>query len=185
MLKKFRILIYENWLSFIYSLIITFLIFKNIFIVFPLSFLFLWQIRGSFSQAIFYSFIFLPIVFIFKNNLPSFFVFLVFLFILTFLFMKKKFFSDWLIFFFSLFSLFFLNQLNKIDLVPTILISVLISFIFAIFFLQKELLITFIYPIIFLEIIFLFQFLPFGFYLRTVIILIILFLILKFDIIKI
>ncbi len=181
MLKKLRIWIYENWFRAIASLLISFLIWKNILFVFPLALLISWQFTGSPLQSLFYTFIFLIPVFVFNNYFPLAFIFI---FLLSFLFFRKNPFSSWLILLASLFINFYFYQLEILNLTWLILIVVFTITFFVYTFLNKNIFESLIYALIFFELIFLFQFLPFSFYFRTLTFLFLLVLILKIDIIK-
>lgn len=182
MLVKLKTLIYENWFSFLSSLLISFLIYKNIFLVLPLALILSWHIFGSFLKAFFFSFVFLPSVLVFKNNFSFNIYFLIFIFI--FFFLKKRSFFIWLSLFLIISIFFYLNFLNNLDISFTIIFSILTILFFNIVFLNRDLLSSLIYSLIFFELFFLLLFLPIGFYGRILIVIISLFLILKFDIIN-
>ncbi len=184
MLGKLKILIYENWFSFLSSALISFLIYQNIFFVFPLALLFCWQILGNFSKSIFFSFLFLPTALAFKNNFSYPFIIVLFLFFLSFGFLKKKQFVFWLIFILIFLSLFYLNYLEKLNLFLLFVLAIINLGSFSIFFLNQDLFTTLVASLIFFEILFLSQFLPFHFYFRAIILIFVLFLITKFGIIK-
>lgn len=184
MLARLKILIYENWFNFLSSFLISFLIYKNILLVFPLSFLFTWQIVGSLSKSIFFSFIFLPTFLVFKNNFSLSLLIIILLFFLTFLFFKKKMIMVWLIFLFTIFLFFYLNYLNKINIFLLIIFSVFTLLFFSLFLLNQDFFSSLIFALITFEAMFLLTFLPFNFYFRCLVTISFLFLILKFDIIK-
>ncbi len=183
MLVKLKTLIYENWFVFIASVLISFLIYQNIFLVFLLAFLFSWQILGNFSKAIFFSFLFLPTALAFKNNSFPLGVTL-FLFFSSFAFLKKKQFASWLIFLSVFIFLFYLNHLEKLNLFLLFILAAVNLIFFSLVFLKQNFFIALVTSLIFFEALFLAQFLPFNFYLRTLLLISLLFLITKFAIIE-
>ncbi|GIW67484.1 MAG: hypothetical protein KatS3mg096_352 [Candidatus Parcubacteria bacterium] len=184
MLRKLRILIYENWFAFVFSILITFLFFKNIYLASFLYFLVLTYFLGSLPQSLFFSFVFLPLIFIFNQQISLPLISTLILFLLIFGSFKKTKFLPWLIVILITLFLFYFNFLEKINLPLTIFLFVLITFYFSLVFLRLDVFTALISALILLEASFLLQFLPASFFVRIFIILLFLLLLLKFDIIK-
>lgn len=181
MLKKFKILIYRNWFIFLAALLISFVSLKNIYLGIFFALFFYWQIRGSLPQALFFSLLFLPIFYLWQKNIDlinfSFFLTL----LINYLIFKKYFLSDWLLLIFLLIivNYFFLN--GWLGLGSFIFITTLIVFIYSLVILGNQLLLSLILALIVFELNFVIQFLPFGFWPRTIILTSLIFLLLKFD----
>lgn len=178
MLKKFKILIYENFLQFIFSFLITLTLWKKIiFLMIPLGFFSSSYFLGLFGSSFFFTFLFLPQVYFISSfkNLP--FLFYPLFFLMTFLFLKKIKYSDWLLFLSSLF-LIFLDYRNFFFWLP------LVGFFFNLIFLKRTFFSSLVFALIFLETAFLLQFFSLNLIGKTILILVFMFL-LRYDIIKI
>jgi hypothetical protein len=184
MLHKLKIWIYENWFILIFSLLIFLFFGKNIFISALMYFLILFQTRGSFFQSFFLSFIFLPLIYLLKNYLSlSLYLFLPLVFI-VFYSLKKITYLNWLIFLISLASIFYFNFLGKISLVFYLIITCVLIIYFSLFFVNNNFLISLAYGLIFFQLLFLVEFLPWGVFTRIIFLILLVFILLRYDIIK-
>jgi hypothetical protein len=181
-------LIYENWFAFVFSLLIIFLFLKNNLLLLPIYFFSLFYTRGSFFQSLFFSFLFAPLVFWVLTDLkiePIFYFFIyASLFVYIFLSLKKNHQVSFLSILIISFLIFYLNYQAKINLSATILFFIFFIFYFVLVFLRYNLVYSLVIALIFIELAFLIQFLPFSFWVRTIFLLFLLFLFLKYDIIK-
>ena len=184
MLHKLKIWIYENWFILILSLLIFLFFGKNIFISALMYFLILFQTRGSFFQSFFLSFIFLPLIYLLKNYLSlSLYLFLPLIFV-VFYSLKKITYLNWLIFLISLASIFYFNFLGKISLVFYLIITCVLIIYFSLFFMNNNFLISLAYGLIFFQLLFLVEFLPWGVFTRIIFLILLVFILLRYDIIK-
>lgn len=180
MLKKFKILIYRNWFIVLAALLISFLSLKNIYLGIFVSLFLYWQVRGSLGQALFFSLLFLPIFYLWQRDVNlsnlNFFLF----FIVNYLILKKYFVADWLLLPALLIVVNYFFFLEWLSLGFLIIIIALIVFIYAWAILANKFLSSLILTLIIFELNFVGQFLPFGFWLRTIILTFLTFLLLKF-----
>lgn len=181
MLRKLKILIYENYLSFLFSILCFLFFIKKIpFLLFLTGFLGGWNIWGSLGQAFFWGFIFLPLFLVITHeiNFPFYIIFIS-IFLLFFLVFKKIKYFDWLILFLSFLMNFYLLSRDYYFL---LLFPVIILF-WLVYFRGKNLFSALISVLFFFELIFALMFFHFSFIQKTIIIFL-LFLIFHYVIIK-
>lgn len=181
MLKKLKILIYENYFPFLLSSIIIFLFWRKFpMLSFLIGFLSLWYLWGNLGKSIFFNFIFLPLIYSALNSLnlnQNFLLFLLFLFL--FFSIKKIENLYWLIFFLIPFLIFLFHQ--KI----LFLLLLPLSFLFfSLFFLKRNLFSSLIYALFFLELAFIFYFFPLRGFFQGLIFAILFLFAFKYGIIK-
>lgn len=180
MLKKLRILIYKNWFSVLASFLISFLSLKNIFFGILLAFFLYWQIRGSLSQTLFFSFIFVPLLIVLIKKIEISNFYLLILFGANYLALKKYLVIDWSILALVLFAFGYFNFSQELGLAAFIIFSSLVVFFYSWSILKYQFFKSLILALIAFELIFIINFLPFSFLWRIVILISLIFLILKF-----
>lgn len=193
MLRRLKIWIFNNWFIAFSAALLSFMFYRNNVFLFFLALLIFWYKLGFFFKAFYFSFIFLPSLFFLKhfdlqilyfissNSLNNILTAVLFLMIIFYL--QKKEFINLLVYFCSLLTALLFYHFNIFGLVGFLYFGVLISVLFARFFLNYSLINSLILGLITFEVIFVYSFLPFNFLTRNVILLFFLLIMLKFNII--
>ncbi len=173
-------MIYKNWFIVLASFVISLLSLKNIFFGILVAFFIYWQARGSLLQSFFFSFIFLPALFVLINKFEVRNFYLLILFLSNYLALRKYLIIDWLIFGFIFFVFGYLNLVQDLGLAAFVIFNSLVAFFFSLAILKYQFFDSLILTLIAFELTFISNFLPFGFWWRTTILILASFLILKF-----